>query len=593
MRSVARRAATALLATSPLLACGSSGGSNDGTGDGAPLADVGAPDAHVADGTYALPDGGLDATTDAPIAVLDALHDAAPPPDADLPAGDADQPTGDAEVTCTPGLPAGCADRTPAWVCHADGHGVDRETCPAGAACRAGECVSDCLVEGKTPAYIGCAYWSVDLDNYPDPFGDPSAVPHAVVVTNPSSAEATVTVTTLADVVLPADHFTVPPGGATVYTFPRLDVDGSGITNHSFKLDSSWPVAAYQFNPLNNVGVASDDGTVLLPDEALGREYYAFTWPTSPINLPHLPPQHGYFTVVATRPGTTTVSVTVTAPVEVGANGDVPALMTGESHDFILEQFQVLNIEADGSNLFSPNMDLTGSHILASQPVAAFGGHEEASVVSGCCAEHLEHQLYPVATWGTRYLAAHSEPRGGSTDVWRVIAAQDGTQISTIPAQPDAGMFTLDAGQWRELSAADSFEIVGSGPISVAQYLASGESTPDGIGDPSLIMAVPVEQFRTSYIVLTPADYNEDYLSVIRPVGGNVFLDAEALPSGPGSPFSPIGNGDFELAWIPVADGPHTLIGDQPFGLIAQGWSQAVSYGYAAGLDLKAIGPRL
>ena len=29
----------------------------------------------------------------------------------------------------------------------------------------------------------------------------------------------------------------------------------------------------------------------------------------------------------------------------------------------------------------------------------------------GCCAEHLEQQLLPTATWGRRYLAARSEPR--------------------------------------------------------------------------------------------------------------------------------------------------------------------------------------
>ena len=44
-----------------------------------------------------------------------------------------------------------------------------------------------------------------------------------------------------------------------------------------------------------------------------------------------------------------------------------------------------------------------------------------------------------------------------------------------------------------------------------------------------------------------------------------------------------------ELAWVPVADGAHALLGEQPFGLVAMGYSAAVSYGYAAGLDLRPL----
>jgi len=264
-------------------------------------------------------------------------------------------------------------------------------------------------------------------------------------------------------------------------------------------------------------------------------------------------------------------------------------MAAGETRTFTLSQGQVLNLEADGSNLFSNNWDLTGSHIVADQPVIVFSGHEEAVVGDGCCAEHLEHQMYPAETWGQRYLAVHSEPRGGSTDVFRVLAAEDNTAIDTIPPQGDAGRFTLNAGQWREIPATDSFEVVGDKPISVAQYLASQETTQDFIGDPSLILPVPVEQFRTSYLILTPADYTEDWLTIIRPAGALVFLDGDAVPD---AVFTPFGTGDYEYTWAPVEDGPHTLLGEQPFGLVAMGYSQAVSYGYAAGLDLRPRQPR-
>jgi len=442
--------------------------------------------------------------------------------------------------------------------------------------------VSECTLRGKDPTYIGCTYWSVDLDNYPDPFGDPSAVPHAVVVANPSSELARVTVSTRANVRLAADAFEVPPGEVRVYTFPRLDVDGTGITNHSFKLEASWPVVVYQFNPLNNEGVASNDASLLLPAGTLGREYLVMSWPTVPIPPQFgLPPQHGYLTVVATSQGTTTVTVEPSALVEPG--GEIPALAAGAAHEFELEQFEVLNLEADGSNLFAVQ-DLTGSIVTANQPVAVFGGHEEATVGDGCCAEHLEQQMFPVETLGAHYLAARAETREGPGDVWRILAARDGTSVSTVPPQPGAGMVVLGRGEWVEIDTADSFEIVADAPVLVGQYLRSQEDTGDFIGDPALILAVPVAQFRSDYVILTPADYQEDWLTVVRPVGATVELDGAPLAD---AAFVAFGTGDFEMAWIAVEDGPHTVLGDAPFGLSAYGYSGAVSYGFPAGLDLR------
>ncbi len=488
----------------------------------------------------------------------------------------------DAGGVCAAGLPH-CADRYTPAVCNEDGTGFDiLDPCPSGAACLGGECASECLLGRKEPTYIGCTYWSVDLDNYPDPFGDPAAVPHAVVIANPSSAEALVTVETLADVQLPAQEFAVPAGEVTVYTFPRLDVDGTTITNHSFRLRSSWPVVAYQFNPLNNEGVASNDASLLLPAENLGREYLVLTWPTTPIpEIFQLPPQHGYFTVVATSQGTTTVTVQLSGRVEAGP--DIETLEPGE-HEFELEQFDVLNLEADGTNIFEIQ-DLTGSIVTASQPVAVFGGHEEAVVGEGCCAEHLEQQMFPVETLGDHYLAARTETRGGPGDIWRIVAAQDNTAVQTVPPQPGgAAMFTLNRGEWREIDTADSFEVLADKPVMVGQYLRSQEDTEDHIGDPALILAVPVGQFRDDYVVLTPADYSEDWLTVMRPAGVEVVLDDAALPDGA---FTPFGSGDYEMAWVRVDDGTHRVTSAERFGLTAYGYSAAVSYGFPAGLDLR------
>ena len=72
-------------------------------------------------------------------------------------------------------------------------------------------------------------YWSVDLDNYPDQFSFPDSIPHAVVISNTSDLPAMVTVEGPEGVALMAPQFTVDAGDLAVFTFPRLDVDGTGI----------------------------------------------------------------------------------------------------------------------------------------------------------------------------------------------------------------------------------------------------------------------------------------------------------------------------------------------------------------------------
>ncbi len=518
-----------------------------------------------------------------------------------------------------------CLDESTVGECARDEGGyIPIRACDPGSTCQGGECESACNVSGKVPSNVGCEYWSVDLDNYPDPFSnDPSSVPHAVAISNTGDAVAIVTIQGPPGVPLNEPQFEIAPGDIAVYTFPRLDIDGTGIFDRAFQIRSTWPVIVYQFNPLNNEGVASNDASLLLPTEGLGREYIAMSWPTGPVpclqGQPNecLPHQHGYVTIVATSPGNTTVQVTPTAPVSAG--GDIQQLEAGVQQEFNLRQGQVLNLQAfveevdnideliplcetdedcnSGACTFGVCLedfgdlpaftvsDLTGTIINASQPVAVFGGHEEAVVGQGCCAEHLEQQLFPVSTWGQRFLAARSEPRGGSIEVWRVVAAQDGTIVNTVPPQPESGQVMLNRGEFHQIVSEESFEITASAPVMVAQYLASQEETRANTGDPAMILAAPLEQFRSDYQIITPAGYTSNWLTVARLAGEPVNLDGALIPE---NAFRPFGDGQFELAWIQVEEGVHHLDSQQPFSLSVYGYSQAVSYGYPGGLNLRS-----
>ena len=146
-------------------------------------------------------------------------------------------------------------------------------------------------------------------------------------------------------------------------------------------------------------------------------------------------------------------------------------------------------------------------------------------------------------------------------------------------------MFTIDRGEFHEIESEDSFEIVSTHPVMVAQYLVSQTRSEDNVGDPAMIIAPPVSQLRNAYQIITPQDYSVNWLTIARPVGTPIHLDDVLVDD---ALFMPFGGGDYEAAFVPVEEGVHRLRGEAPFGLTVYGYSAAVSYGYPGGLNLRS-----
>jgi hypothetical protein len=504
---------------------------------------------------------------------------------------------------CLPGKSV-CLDNGTKQICNDNGEWDPPTPCPQGLLCVGGKCLSQCLSDPKwNNSYIGCEYWSVDLDNYPDPFSptQPDEAIHGLILGNPGTAAAEVIFTSFAsDVVFDVQPVQIPAGQVAIVPLPRADIDGPVISDRSVKINSNRPIVAYQFNPLDFQKTFSDDSSLLIPAEMLGKEYLILSYPTTPLEampIGSMPSQHGYFTVVAVEPGPTNLSVQLTAKVEKPAGAKGEYLQPGPVHSFKLEQGQVINFQATGTQLF-PLMDLSGSHVTADRKIAVFSGHEEAVVqfpdnaeLDCCCAEHLEEQLFPLDTWDSTYVCAHVKPRGGyDHDLWRVQAGSSNISLTTDPPIDGIHGKTLTKkGDWVEAYTQASFVIQATGPIQVAQYMSSQTCTDDAIGDPSLIMAVSSSQYRSNYVIAAPKDYDEDYITVIKPAGGAVSLDGGALSQ---TEFKSVGGGEFEVGYFEIQDGPHVVEGDQPFGLYQYGWDGPASYGNPGGLNLikKDIG---
>ncbi|MSP90943.1 MAG: hypothetical protein EXR79_03930 [Myxococcales bacterium] len=649
------------------------------------------PEPGAADAAKATTDAGGRATPDAPLATTDVA--------AELPAGAictpgttkgcesethvlrcTDDGAGYAAILCTddtgaatgclnPGVCTNCPvnltrcspkDSTVVEICNAAGKWDKKSTCNAqqGEICTAGGlCQRACDYHVKRKSYVGCSFWAVDLDNAFVPGGkrqyyDAAGAQYSVVVSNASDKlSSTIKVennegeVTLDAQLNPLDVSPLGAGDLRVFNLQRRDADATGIKAVAYRIDTSAPIAAYQFNPLENVNVYSNDASLLLPSEALGTWYIVMTREQSFSIL------RGFVTVAATVDGITNVTVTfsktsgTTLP---SSDGKIKAFKAGESAQFQLKKWDVLNIETN-----EVGSDLTGTVVLADNKVAVFSGSEAANVPNTnhclrdkckpgeaekgikcgacewdpktacsnnehcgafitCCADHLEMQMFPVTTWASHYVGVKLFPRGQEADSWRILAAGDGTKIALVPPQKDPKGHAinppvLDAGEWYEFESKNSFEIIAKkddgapAPILVGHFMSS-QDAPDpnvsgtqqgdaGTGDPAFLLAIPTEQWREDYVFLTPNKYAFNYISIAAPVDAEVVVDGAVVAPDLWTGISK----DFKFTRMLLQSGTHNVTSKRmkneprPVAVDVYGFDQYVSYGYPAGLDLKTL----
>ncbi len=576
-------------------------------------------------------------------------------------------------LSCAPGA-RGCLGGDVA-TCRADGSGSDvAEACDhdAGLSCRGGKCVDLCADAASVRSNVGCEYFAVDLDNaYIDPTSNAAAQQYAVVVSNPDR-DVTARVTITQDDSLPGEPpqisviatGKVQPRSLTVFKLGPREVDGSpegeydtgtgtALTRRAFKVVADFPVVAYQFNPLENANVFSNDASLLRPVTALAPSltkgellpaYAVLGWPqtiahtddpntnfsaTDPIDL------RAFLTLVGTRPDTR-VRLTTTARIIPG--GPVPETPKGGVVDLVLQPYEVLNLETGGFNA-----DFTGSIVEADGPVVVFSGSEASDAPffqklseRSCCADHLEEQLDPIRTAGMRFIAPHGPSRtaavkaaGASValidepDFFRVVTALPGTTTVKTSLPPPDDSFSLEGrGALRDLSAKASFTVVASQPVLLGNVSPSQEAA--GIkrglpgGDPSLLIVPPIEQWRSEYVFLTPDKYAFDFVTIVVPQGRTATLDGDPVeePRCVRTPGDGLTDAQRKGAppehWVFVCqlsfatidpkldapdnlkpgkqnDGVHRVVGTSPVGVLVSGFDSYVSYSYAAGTDLREI----
>ncbi|MEO6771642.1 MAG: IgGFc-binding protein [Kofleriaceae bacterium] len=498
---------------------------------------------------------------------------------------------------CVPGT--GTCSGNDSHACADDGMSYVDETCDPvqGETCDAmtGACSGSCAPKALGNSYIGCEYYPTVTGNTTGTTFD-----FAVAIANTTSTPATVTIdggalTTPQTVMVAPNAVTVQnlPWVASLKLCDTPDTDGCLMGEGTFHyaalaakggyhLRSTLPVTVYQFNSLEYVKGSiysySNDASLLLPVNVWRTRYFAAAWQQlGGTNASEM----------AVTAGADNTMVTVTSKAATPADQGAPALTAGTAQTVMLNAGDVLEVA-------SITGDLTGSLIDSTAPVQLISGHYCADVPAGVQAcDHLEESMFPVDTLGTHYVinapAVTSIP-AGKAEIVRVIATADGTNLTYDPPVAGAPATIATAGGFIEIpSNATSYQITSDQKVLVAQYM-EGQAAGGNTGDPAMALAVPSEQFRTSYLFHAPTNYESNYVDVTAPAGASVSLDGGAPLT-----FTPIGTSGFGLSRVqgltagPGNDGNHNIQGDMAFGITVYGYGQYTSYWYPGGLNLDKI----
>lgn len=445
-------------------------------------------------------------------------------------------------------------------------------------------------------------------------------------------------------------YATVSPGQVKTLLLPWVqELSQNGMLPSSvqssegaYHLCSSLPVTVYQFNPLQfekNLTKCSspndrpplchsytNDASILLPSSVLQREYIVASRgsfglqiaPTPQNKNPAAQTTPGFFAVVATQ-ANTHVTVTYSAYASAGINLDEQKPGDKVTYDLALgDVLEIVskrpkwdpknpkppcqNITTDGQGTYcdlGKDYDLTGTSIVADKPIAVFGGHSCAFVpYNKWACDHLEEQIIPLDTWGKQTLAVQTPPAVmGEKNMFRIIAGSNMTTVTLDPPLQKPTM--MMAGEWFDVTLAGGLNVTAttmdtSQPRVLVEQFMVGENATiqfnfDGVGDPSMGIAVPIEQWRKNYDFLTPETYTKSHVTVIGRAGMSYKIDGNDMMLGHNVL---IGATDYAYEWIPLPAGAHHISSDEPFGINVSGLAAFTSYLYPGGLNLFELLPQ-
>ena len=368
--------------------------------------------------------------------------------------------------------------------------------------------------------------------------------------------------------------FSVNANDVTVIQLPNyVETIGSEYTNdNGIHISSSADVSVY----IHQYFGMRSEASVVLPSVSLGNAYYVMSFTGVSDNFGG-GPYPSEFLIVASE-DETNITYKLAGDTQNGKK-------KGTSHNLILSKGEVHQIRSNDWLT-----DLTGTYVSGDKDFAVFAGTPWSQVPVNCTAmDNLLEQMYPVSTWGTRYVA--SPFYGTSDDLYRIIAAEHNTNVRIEGTRTEN--IILNAGEYFDYSSSQGSYIESDRPISVAQFI-KGNNCNGGVGDPSMVILNTVQQIRDTVTLFNSVFFaiDQNYINVIckKDEEDLIFIDNQKVVD-LGISFTAIGEeGLFLFATINTSVGAHTLF-TEGCGIIAMayGYGNIESYAYSGGASFIDI----
>lgn len=355
----------------------------------------------------------------------------------------------------------------------------------------------------------------------------------------------------------------------------------------AFHITTTAPIVAYDVYPWPGATSYVSSATLLIPTPAWGTNY---------VTADGWEPQYGnpWTQIVAAEDATT---VTFVPRVNVVGGNGVPGGAANTPMTFTLNRGQM-------AQFLQPER-LVGSVLQADKPIGVWGGSSCMNIPDSSFACDAGHQeLIPVNTLGNEYVFVRYPSRGNDDQApVTIVGMVDGTAFTVDPPLPSAPT-ALNSGERYVFYTDQPFHIKSQDadhPFYVAAHMTGASLTPDNSGDPEFTNIVPPQQFLASYLFASDPSYAHTALVFTRQKDPNgQFQDVTLDCLGPVTGWTPVGSsGQYEVARFKMVtsftptgacdNGVHTASSPVPFGLSVWGYDVTSSYGYPAGMSVKAI----
>lgn len=362
-----------------------------------------------------------------------------------------------------------------------------------------------------------------------------------------------------------------------------------GVANKGLYVTSEDTISLYIGNEATN----SYDAANVLPVAALGKDYTIQTNQSIGESSGHQGQNRASILVVATVDGTT-VEITPS----VLTHNNHPA---GQPYTIQLnrgQSYHMMNYNQGSSN--NHEGDLSGSRVVANQPVAVFNGNCLTCIPGGLSAgyDHVFDQAMPTDYWGRRFVVTSTDSPSYMNlgdDLVKVTALND----ETVVTRDGQTLFTLNAGESgtfsMDLTQEPCTYLESNLPVAVYLYQHSHGNGSPAYGDPSMVWISPVEQtvYEVTFSTFQVQEVQNHYVNIVCPTenvsditfdGQSIALNFRQVPGAP----------EYSYLRYGVNHGVHT-IRCQGGGFIAHvyGIGDAEGYAYSVGSSAKQLTKQL